>query len=105
MAPDSSNGSGILGAGCTLAWILMARDTPEEHPWVSAQELAHIQHHRGRGKQRAVPWLSLISSRAVWVLALTKFCTAWAFNILQMELSTYLNSVLHFSLSMVSCGT
>ncbi len=41
----------VPGTGCCLwflLWILLAYSTPEQHPWISQQELQYIQQTTGR---------------------------------------------------------
>ncbi|HST09599.1 MAG TPA: MFS transporter [Terriglobales bacterium] len=82
---------GLLAGG---VWYVAARDTPAEHPDVSASELATIQAgltSTGAGpstqetEDRArtlVPWRRVVRSREVWALTVSYFCygyVAWIF--------------------------
>jgi len=82
-------GVGLIAGG---AWYLMARDTPEEHPDVSAAELATI--HKGLTvdphteviptgyKPNLVPWSKVFTSKEVLAVTLSYFCfgyVAWIF--------------------------
>ncbi|HXM93947.1 MAG TPA: MFS transporter [Candidatus Dormibacteraeota bacterium] len=76
--------SAIIGLIVGTVWYLVARDTPEEHPFVSASELAHIQ--TGRKSRSAandrVHWSTILASKEVWALTLSYFCfgyVAWIF--------------------------
>jgi ACS family glucarate transporter-like MFS transporter len=73
-------------------WFVAARDTPEEHPRVSAAELALIQSGRTVAEQQSpavesrekvlVPWKRVVRSREVWALTISYFCygyVAWIF--------------------------
>jgi ACS family glucarate transporter-like MFS transporter len=74
-------------------WFLTARDTPAEHPRVSAAELAGIQSGirlgtpQGKTSERAdpgslVPWARVVRSKEVWAITLSYFCygyVAWIF--------------------------
>ncbi|HZY71689.1 MAG TPA: MFS transporter [Edaphobacter sp.] len=85
--------SAVVGVIAGLIWYLMARDTPEEHPAVSAAELAHIQQGIaiGRSQAESVPdkahapsisWARLFRSREVLALTLSYFSfgyVAWIF--------------------------
>ncbi|MGA9978038.1 MAG: MFS transporter [Candidatus Sulfotelmatobacter sp.] len=82
---------GLLAGG---VWFIAARDTPGEHPRVSAAELAAIQSgltfgtangppqtgsHRNKD---LVPWRRVVRSREVWAVTLSYFCygyVAWIF--------------------------
>jgi MFS transporter, ACS family, glucarate transporter len=89
--------SALLGLLVGVVWYLMARDTPEQHPSVSAKELAHIESGRTTGEIRApsdggktepatmaqtLPWSVILKSKEVWLVTLSYFCfgyVAWIF--------------------------
>ncbi len=83
-----------IGILAGAVWFIAARDTPEEHPRVSASELATIRSGlttftRNRQSQAAgesietlVSWRRVIRSREVWALTISYFCygyVAWIF--------------------------
>jgi ACS family glucarate transporter-like MFS transporter len=92
---------GLLAGG---VWFIAARDTPEQHPRVSASELSAIRSGltlaiapgaiendqsspaaEGRNQDRnkvLVPWRRVVRSREVWAVTLSYFCygyVAWIF--------------------------
>lgn len=70
-------------------WFLAARDTPAEHPRVSAGELALIQSgltlntaSNGNDSRPSIPWTRVFRSREVWAVTIGYFCygyVAWIF--------------------------
>jgi len=81
--------SALLGLIAGTAWYFFARDTPEQHPYVSAAELEHIQAGRtvktsaapksGDGR---IPWSTILASKEVWAVTLGYFSfgyVAWIF--------------------------
>jgi ACS family glucarate transporter-like MFS transporter len=67
---------GVVGAIAGLIWYAAARDRPEDHPRVSAAELANI--HAGIESSTPVarptiPWKRIFSSRDVWALTISYF--------------------------------
>jgi MFS transporter, ACS family, glucarate transporter len=76
-----------LGALAAVVWYVVARDTPESHPWVTAKELAHIESGRedGRAALRtdadgrepanagAVPWRGIFTSRSILAVGASYF--------------------------------
>lgn len=76
--------SAAVGVVAGVAWYVIARDTPEEHPLVSAEErreiragLAAIPAMRG-----IVPWGAILGSRTLLLLTFACFCfgyIAWIF--------------------------
>ncbi len=78
--------SAAAGLVAGLAWYALARDVPEEHPRVSAVELAHIQATRSttgiRHADALGSWKAEILNRNVVALTLSYFAfgyVAWIF--------------------------
>jgi ACS family glucarate transporter-like MFS transporter len=78
--------SAAAGLAVGLVWYAIARDTPEEHPLVSKEELACIQATRITGEVRpaetAGSWGAAIGNRNVVALTLSYFTfgyVAWIF--------------------------
>lgn len=77
----------IIGFAAGAGWFFSARDTPAEHPGVSASELTLIrsgltQGQPSPGEKGPVPWGRVLQSREVWALTLSYFCygyVAWIF--------------------------
>jgi ACS family glucarate transporter-like MFS transporter len=61
--------SAALGLVIAAAWYFFARDTPRQHPRMSAQELAFIEKglpEKIEGPMPPVPWARIFTSRDVW---------------------------------------
>lgn len=86
--------SAFIGLFAGTVWFLAARDTPEEHPAVSAPELALIQSGRSGAVKVScaaqspeessyqIPWRIIVLSKEVWAVTLSYFCfgyVAWIF--------------------------
>ena len=78
--------SALIGLAAGAVWYLAARDTPESHPAVSTNELAHIQAGISispDSKDSGVHSLgAILSSPIVWILSFAYFCfgyVAWVF--------------------------
>jgi len=83
--------SALVGLAAGLVWVLAARNTPEEHPAVSAFELTHIQSGRTlgtespappRSKREQLPWSVILQSKDLWAITVSYFCfgyVAWIF--------------------------
>jgi ACS family glucarate transporter-like MFS transporter len=79
----------VVGFLAGAIWFLAARDTPAEHPQVSADELAAIQSGltlnrvSGRDEPRtSIPWARVLGSKEVWAVTVSYFCygyVAWIF--------------------------
>ena len=77
---------GALGGIVALVWHLYARDHPEEHRGVNAEELKVIYRDQEAGGVAAgrksnskapVPWRAMLRSRSVWALVLSYFFIAY----------------------------
>jgi ACS family glucarate transporter-like MFS transporter len=77
----------IIGFAVGAVWFLISRNTPAEHPNVSASELALIrsgltQLESENDPKALVPWEHVIRSKEVWAVTLSYFCygyVAWIF--------------------------
>ena len=81
----------VIGFVAGAVWFFTARDSPAEHPRVSAAELAAIQSGltvtAAQSPQTAlagalVPWKRVVRSREVWAVTISYFCygyVAWIF--------------------------
>jgi len=81
----------VVGLVAGFVWIVVARDTPAEHPAVSAEELALIrsglpEEHSTQGADKSrpelIPWTDVLRSKEVWAITVSYFCygyVAWIF--------------------------
>ena len=82
-----------IGVVAGAVWYEIARDTPAQHPWVSAAEqqridagltlgAAHQQNPVFIPDRSVVPWSKILASREVWAVTVSYFCfgyVAWIF--------------------------
>lgn len=76
--------SAAVGIVAGVAWYLIARDTPEGHPLVSAEELREIRAGMVEvpAVRASVPWSAILRSRTLLLLTFACFCfgyIAWIF--------------------------
>ena len=73
--------SAAIGIGAAAIWYWYARDTPEEHKDVNAEEIAYIKAGLTGGNKGAaeipVPWGRILTSRDVLLNAFAYFCFCW----------------------------
>jgi MFS family permease len=85
---------GLLGALWALLWHRWFRDRPEEHPEVSAAELALIRgdarENEVKPQTHHVPWRALFTSRNLWTICLMYFAYAYSLYFYLTWLPTYL---------------
>ncbi len=76
-----------LGVIAGILWFLIARDTPEEHPLMSARELGRIREGLAKmsetlPKKHGIPWSAIFCSPTLLLLTFAYFCfgyVAWIF--------------------------
>ncbi len=66
--------TGAVGTFVLFWWLAVYRK-PEEHPKLSAEELAYIQQDGPQASDAPVKWRHLIGYRATWAFAIAKFMT------------------------------
>jgi MFS transporter, ACS family, glucarate transporter len=87
----------VIGLAAGLGWYLIARDRPEDHPWVKPAEIEHIR--SGLPKQApqtdgaGLPWGVILGSRNVWALTISYFAFGYVSYIFFTWFFIYLNKV------------
>lgn len=90
---------GSLGLAASLAWMLLVRNTPQEHPWVNRQECDLITGGlpvaAANAPRSKLPWGRMLASPSLWNLSVSQLGTnvGWAF--LVTWLPRYLREVHH----------
>jgi len=91
-----------LGIVWAFFWTSWYRNSPEEHPSVSAEELAFIQQGRASASHsHKVPWALLVRSRNVWALCAMYSGYAFGLYFYLTWLPTYLEEARGIPLSQV----
>jgi ACS family glucarate transporter-like MFS transporter len=88
--------SAVIGLAAGVVWYLIARDRPSEHPWVDAEEAAHIRAGlpaRVEAKRVPTPWRAMLGSLDVWAISLSYFCYGYVAYIFFTWFFIYLNKV------------
>jgi ACS family glucarate transporter-like MFS transporter len=87
----------ILGVGAAMVWFLIARDRPEDHPWMTPEELAHIRagipKTAGPAGTGAVPWRAIFRSKEVLAVSASYFCYCYVAYLFFSWFFTYLREV------------
>ena len=84
----------VLGAASllwTIVWVACFRDTPEEHRWVTASELAEIgadSEATRASRGGPTPWRRIVSR--MWLVTLVDFCYGWSLWVFLTWLPSYL---------------
>ena len=90
---------GLVGVVWAAAWWAWYRDRPEDHPSITAGEVAWIQQDAGAASADAprTPWRDLFRSRNLYAICLMYFAFGYGLYFYFTWLPTYLISVLGFS--------
>lgn len=90
--------SALLGLAAGAVWFLLARDRPEDHPWVEPEEARHIEaglpaQNTTPGATRALPWKAILGSKDVLALSWSYFTYGYVAYIFFTWFFIYLNKV------------
>ena len=90
--------SAVIGLAAGAVWFWIARDRPDEHPWIREAEAKHIReglpHPAPRtGAGQAVPWGKIFGSRDVLALTLSYTTYGYVAYIFFTWFFLYLNTV------------
>lgn len=92
--------TGVLSAAWLVTWLIVYRP-PEQHPKLSAAELALIRSDPPDATER-VPWVQLLKYRQTWAFLLGKFMTDPIWWFFLFWLPKYLHS--EYGLSLLGLG-
>jgi len=88
--------SALLGLVVGAIWFWLARDTPEEHPWVSAQEMEIIRSGLPASDNQVkgmLPWGSILASGDFLLVTYSYFCYGYVAYIFFTWFFPYLSTV------------
>lgn len=95
---------GVFGFVWAIVWYWWFRDEPEEHPSITAAELAHIQQGRAVAESHhlnAAGWRSILTNRSLLALCAAYFTQGYGFYFFITWLPTYLESARGFTSTML----
>jgi MFS transporter, ACS family, hexuronate transporter len=92
--------TGALGFIWLVFWLMIYR-RPEEHPKLSASELAHIQSDPAEPTTK-IPWARLFPHRQTWAFAIGKFLTDPIWWVYLFWLPKFLNT--NYGLNITQIG-
>ena len=95
--------TGSIGIVWVVAWLILYR-RPEEHPKVSAEELAMIQADP-ETQVESVPWIRVLPRRETWAFALGKFFSDPVWTFFLFWLPKYLQDTYHLTLMQLPIPT
>jgi len=92
---------GLIGLVWSAVWYWYYRDTPAEHPRISAAERRLIEEAVGVSSARvhSVPWRRILLSPSLWTLSLMYFCYGYSIDVYLDWFPKYLNEHRGFNLT------
>lgn len=78
--------------------MLLVHDTPADHPRISRAEKDYIEKSIGVKEDISTPWLSILTSPAVWAICAAHFANNWGFYTMLTCLPTYMKDILKFDI-------
>jgi ACS family glucarate transporter-like MFS transporter len=88
--------SALLGLVVGSVWFWLARDNPEEHPWMSAREMEVIRSGLPNSSGRAkgiLPWGRILASKDFLLVTYSYFCYGYVAYIFFTWFFVYLSTV------------
>ena len=81
---------GAVGAVWALTWYGWYKNSPEEHPGITREELDQIGAGSTRPVHTGIPWRALFRSRALWLIMIMYAFYGWGSYFYLSWLHTYL---------------
>jgi MFS transporter, ACS family, glucarate transporter len=90
--------SALIGLAAGGVWVWLGRNSPAEHPWIDAEEVAYIRSGLpesmvGAKTAPPLPWRAILASKNVLAIALSYFCYGYVAYIFFSWFFIYLSSV------------
>ncbi|GJQ86527.1 hypothetical protein Trydic_g10427 [Trypoxylus dichotomus] len=92
---------GAVGIIWFLCWWFLIFEGPEVDPWITPEELKHIQDSLENSKvEKNIkhPWKSIFASLPVWAIVVSHFSENWGFYTLLTQLPMFMKDMLNFDL-------
>ena len=86
--------SALIGLAAGAVWLVIARDRPDQHPWIAAEEARHIQAGLPqRASARRLSWLAILRDKNVLAVTLSYSCYGYIAYIFFTWFFIYLSKV------------
>ena len=80
----------------TVLWLILVRDTPENHPFISTKEKLYIIKTRTKAQKTAkfkAPFGAILMSIPFWAIVMSHWTYLWVFYTIGSLLPKYLHDV------------
>ncbi|CAL4101602.1 unnamed protein product, partial [Meganyctiphanes norvegica] len=91
-------GGGILTLALLPAWIILTRNDPEEHPYITQQEKELLRTNNHIVRSKNVPWGSIFRCYYVYLSMFIEFIMCWCDTVTQVDGPTYLTDQIGLTL-------
>ncbi|KAF7702137.1 vesicular glutamate transporter 2.2 [Silurus meridionalis] len=99
---------GSFGIVWYVFWVLVAYESPAEHPTITDEERLYIEESIGEGahllganEKFKTPWRKFFTSMPVYAIIVANFCRSWTFYLLLISQPAYFEEVFGFEISKV----
>ena len=83
-----------------ICWHCIIHNSPSEHTRISKKEKSYIEDSLTlKVKLVSTPWVSILTSPAVWALNIASFCDSWGFYTIFAVVPTYMGRILKFDMT------
>ncbi|XP_047477636.1 sialin-like isoform X2 [Penaeus chinensis] len=89
---------GLLALAWTPLWLALVRESPEEHPWITAEEKNLLAVNLDVKPRRRVPWVRVLRCWTFLAAILAEFSGSWVAALLTTEAPTFLTNQIGLSL-------
>ncbi len=86
---------GAAGLAFAAFWFVVVHESPGKHPRIDAAERALLAEREAATARAPVPWRALLSTRAVWAIIISHFCSNWTLYLMLTWMPSYLHDVQH----------
>ncbi|XP_067122848.1 sialin-like [Centruroides vittatus] len=100
---------GVGGIVLSFCLTFTVYDRPQQHPRISDKELTFLNENvtniASEETKLDIPWKEILTSRAVWIVALTKICWGFGYFTILTKFPSYLEIILHFPIHQIGTMT
>lgn len=101
--------SALIGLAAGAVWFVLARDTPQRHPWISPREVEEIESglptSSSEEHAKRLPWRTILSNRNIQAVTFSYFTYGYAAYIFFSWFFIYLSDVRGLNLRQSSLYT
>ncbi|XP_046377073.2 sialin-like isoform X1 [Haliotis rufescens] len=89
---------GAVSCVWVIAWFCLVHETPSDHPRISKSEKEYIENSIGKRERLPTPWKKILTSSALWGIAVVSFTNNWGSYVFLTCLPTFMQRILKFDI-------